>query len=32
MGQIGNDENDPLHELKTQRKIEDILLISNMDG
>jgi hypothetical protein len=32
IGQIGNDENDPLHELKTQRRIEDILLISNMDG
>ena len=32
IGEIGQDENDPLHELKTQRRIEDILLISNMDG
>ena len=30
--EIGQDENDPLHELKTQRRIEDILLISNQDG
>lgn len=32
IGEIGNDENDPLHELKSQRRIEDILLISNMEG
>lgn len=32
IGEIGNDESDPLHELKTQRRIEDILLISNMEG
>ena len=32
VGEIGDDENDPLHELKTQRRIEDILLISNMEG
>lgn len=28
---IGHNEEDPLHELKTQRRIEDILLISNLE-
>jgi len=30
--EVGHDENDPLHELKEQKRIEDILLISNQEG
>ena len=32
LSEISQDENDPLHELKTQKRIEDILLISNEQG
>ena len=32
IGEIGNNPDDPMHELKTQRRIEDILLIQNLDG
>ena len=32
IGEIGNDTDDPLHELKDQCRIEDILVISNMEN
>ena len=32
IGEVSKDDNDPLCELKSQRRIEDTLLISNMEG
>jgi len=32
MGQICQDDKDPLKDLVTQKKIEDVLQISNYDG
>ena len=30
--EVGNDDADPLHELKEQKRVEDILIISNPEG
>ena len=32
LSEIGNDDDDPLHELSSQKRIDDILLISNADA